>query len=172
MLINDTYFTGKIVLPVSDIQNELNGYILRLEPEILTKVLGYDLKKAFLDGLEDDPILQKWTDLLEGKEYQVNGIYYNWRGFTNDLKESIISNYVFCYYLQHGSKFNSQFGLRQVNTENSQPADIRFKYTMIYNEMIDWIAELDQFIVAMNGTGDIYPNYAPELIRKINPFGA
>lgn len=167
-IIDPTYFVGRISLPIDEIRNELTGNILRLEPEILDKSLGYDLKKSFMDGLAQVSPAQKWLDLRDGTDYQIGGIYYNWMGFANVRKQSIIANYVFCDYLVNGAWFNSAFGIRQINSENSVPVNHRGKQMQVYNEMIDWIASLDKFITNANLLDETtYPNYDPETIKKL-----
>lgn len=165
-IIDNTYFVGKIWLPIDEIGGELTGNIVRLEPEILTKVLGYSLKKAFVDALAETPA-SKWLDLKNGKDYQIDGIYYNWMGFANAQKQSIIANYVFNDYLSHGSKFNSSFGVRQLQGENSVPIDNLGKQAIVYNEMVSWINSLNNFIIRMNEIDSTtYPNFEPTEFKK------
>jgi len=169
--IDTTYFINEISLTVDEISNELEYDIVRFEPEILTKSLGYDLKKALVDAYAGSPA-QKWIDLRNGKDYSHDGIYYNWRGMVNTNKESFIANYVFCQYLFYGSKFNSSFGIRQMNTENSTPVDHRAKSVSVYNKMIDWIYEMWNFINYSNDlVAETYPNFYPEKLEKENIFG-
>lgn len=168
-IIDNTYFVRELSLPTDQIAAELTSYIDRFEPEILTKILGYDLKKAFVDALAGTPD-QKWIDLRDGKEYQQDSVYRKWRGFKNTTKESLIANYVFYQYTIYGSEFNSTFGLKQVNSENSTFADYRRKQARVYNQMVDWISELDDFIQYSNSITETYPNYEPEVIRKVNIF--
>src|SRR5574343_252793 len=169
-LIDTTYFINHIHLPVDEISAELTTYITKYEPEILTKVLGYELYAAFAAALAGTPAT-KWTDLRDGKDYDISSITYHYRGLKNTAKESLIANYVFYKYSIHGSKFNSSFGIKQPQSENSLIIDPSGLQADIYNEMVDWIYELNQFIVAMNSVdATTYPNYIPGAIRKINKF--
>jgi hypothetical protein len=169
-LIDLTYFNTDKTVSRPETDTLLTAYILKFEPEILEKILGYDLKKAFLAGLTGT-VAQKWTDLKEGKEYSKDGIYYNWPGFTNTLKQSLIANYVFykftcgAFYTTNGS------GIWLASSENSKQADKRYLQVMIYNEMIDLINKMDCFISYQNSVDSAtYPNYSPETLSKINIF--
>jgi len=165
-IIDNTYFIGDIQLPIDDISAKLTNYIVRLEPEILTKVLGYDLKKLFVDALAGVPE-QKYIDLNEGKDYQVDGIWYNWRGLKNTSKESLIAYYVWYKFVTTDNTYVSGAGIKQALTENSQFTNPRFIQVQNYNKMVDFIAEMDKFI---NANLSDYPTYKPELIGKINIF--
>lgn len=165
-IIDTSYFVGNISLPVDQLTGQLNNYILRFEPEILTKILGYDLKKQFVEALAGTPD-QKWIDLRDGKDYQIDGIYYNWRGFLNTKKESIIANYVWFEFVTSENTYVSGAGIKQIVTENSQFANPRVIQLYNYNKMIDWIDEMKKFIE--KNISD-YTNYNPEFLLKINQF--
>jgi hypothetical protein len=171
MIIDNTYFIREISLPTDQIGAELTSYIERFEPEILTKILGYDLYKQLTAGLANTYPEQKWLDLRDGCDYEQDEVYYHWRGLTNSTFESIIANYVFYYYTIYGSQFNSVFGLKQVLGENSTQADYRHKQMRVYNQMVDWISEMSDFIEWSNSVdSETYPNYNPSVIRKVNVF--
>lgn len=85
MLIDHTYFIRKINLPqrgIADGQLEIASFIEQYEPEFLQYALGYDLWKAFMTGLEEPVIEQRWLDLLQGKEYTLCYQTRKWLGFT------------------------------------------------------------------------------------------
>lgn len=85
MIIDETYFVRKNNLPQTgntDGLSEVQGFIDQYEPEYLKKALGYDLWKAFTDGIMSVSPAQKWLDLLEGKEYTYNGYNDRWQGFA------------------------------------------------------------------------------------------
>jgi hypothetical protein len=86
MIIDSTYFTGKLNLPQTgntDGLNEVNQFIEIYEPEYLKKALGYSLWKAFTAGIAGSgPVEQRWLDLLEGKEFTYGNALCNWPGFA------------------------------------------------------------------------------------------
>jgi hypothetical protein len=151
-------------LPVDQIQYELELSINTGEPEILIKCLGFDLYKQFSTALSGTPD-QKWLDLRDGKDYQVNSLSYRWRGFANANKQSIIANYVWFIFTLNSEYYQS--GFRKAETENSNLVNPRQRQCNVYNEMVNWLAELHHFIT--NNISD-YPNYNPEKINKINIF--
>jgi len=168
MGLND-YFILDINLPIDEIP-ELDGWVSRFEREILTKALGFSLYYEYITSLSDVSPAQKWIDLRDGKVYTKDGINYQWRGMTNSNKESFISYYVFYKYISHGINSNS-LGVKMVNSENSTFTDKRYIQTYVYNKMIDFIAEMNEFILYSNSVdSSTYPNYYPECIRKVNLF--
>lgn len=149
-LLDTSYFIGNLKIPIdeSGILAKLNQAIKIYEPEILQKVLGYDLYRSFLYGLLEDPILPKWTDLQNGKEYQIDGIYKNWRGLLNVNKDSLIAYYVWLKFVQSDGSYISGSGIVQSKSENSE-VDLTYKSIAInYNRMIEMVKELNDFINA------------------------
>lgn len=92
-IVNASYFNGEINIPNTDkttVLDLVNQFIDKYEPEILRKVLGYEFYKAFMLGLQQDPIEQRWQDLLLGKGYTgLDGRPYRWRGIVEGFAEAI-----------------------------------------------------------------------------------
>jgi len=148
MIIDTTYFIRKISLPVDEISGELTNYILSLEPEILNKILGYSLTKAFLDGLEETTIEQKWLDLKDGKEFLYGGKTFKWIGFKNAEKRSILANYIYVKFTTETAVNVTGTGASLLQKENSIRIDNRGKQVEAWNEMINWINLLHMFLIA------------------------
>ncbi|HXS55730.1 MAG TPA: hypothetical protein VN726_06375, partial [Hanamia sp.] len=96
MLIDTSYFEaelsmGQITSPA--VVASVNLFIEKYEEDLLTTLLGYPLYKAFMLGLADDPIDQKWVDLLNGAEYTYNGRLRKWGGILQvpNLNTSVIN---------------------------------------------------------------------------------
>lgn len=71
-LIDRTYFVGELSIPNTSqaaIGSAVDLFIEQYEDKLLNEVLGYTLYKALKAGLQDAPVAQKWTDLIEGVEY-------------------------------------------------------------------------------------------------------
>lgn len=170
-LIDTTYFKAIISVPLDENQNTITDFITLFEPEILKKALGYDLYKAFIAGLDEEPIASKWTNLRDGAEWTEDGQTYKWRGMLNSTYDSFIAYYVFYQYLIYNSTFNSSSGVASIASENSNKADHRSKQMLVYNRMVDLISEMDDYINYQNSIDSTtYPDYEPESIRKINVF--
>ena len=166
MIIDNTYFIRDLTLPLDQITAELNTYIDTYEPELLIKCLGYDLYKQLTAGLANTYPEQKWLDLRDGCEYLVGSITYNWRGLINANKESLIANYVWYQFVCNSDFYQS--GFRKVNTDSSMLVNPRPKQVKVYNQMVDWLYELEVFI---SNNLDDYTNYLPEVsLNKINVF--
>lgn len=87
MLIDRTYFVGELNMPNTS-QTAIGGlvdlFIEKYEEQFLNDVLGYSLYKALKAGLQDVPVSQKWTDLIEGVEYtDINSKTRLWRGLVS-----------------------------------------------------------------------------------------
>jgi hypothetical protein len=163
-LIDTTYFINDIELSTDNLAVKLQQKINTCEPEILIKCLGFDMYRQFIAALAGTPE-QKWLDLRDGKEFAIDGIYYNWRGLLNTEKESLIAYYVYYQFIKSPEYYQS--GLRQSNTENSIVVNPRPKQCDVYNKMVDWIEEMDLFIYT--NIAD-YTTYNPTKINKINAF--
>lgn len=87
MLIDRTYFVGELNIP--NTSNAATGgltdlFIEKYEEQFLNRVLGYTLYKALKSGLQEVPVAQKWTDLIEGVEYTDNNNRVRfWKGLVS-----------------------------------------------------------------------------------------
>lgn len=122
-LIDKTYFVNDIVLPKNDWDN-IESFITRFEPEVLTSLLGYTLYKAMLAAPTVDP----YKNLVDGVEYSIdyngNTRLVKWNGLKNDKSISLIAYYVYCEYLRSRVTTTQQVGETLSNLENSKNADI------------------------------------------------
>jgi hypothetical protein len=76
MLIDRTYFIGELNIPNANGTANNNAvpaltdwFIEKYEEKFLKELLGHELYKALKAGMLEDPVPQKWTDLIEGVEY-------------------------------------------------------------------------------------------------------
>ncbi|WP_299129373.1 hypothetical protein [uncultured Winogradskyella sp.] len=210
MITTRAYFTLNSELPfVSDdvpsaslVGNisEADNAIKRYEPEILTKTLGYPLKKAFMDQFDynsqtnlntiKDDADQKWKDLLKGKTYTMYGKTVIWRGiiFTDeDVDRSFITNYVYCKWLEKDTSKHLGVGLSKPKAKGSTRVRPTYKYTEAYNEFVSMVVgnychgnsdvigtgerSLYEFLNDMNELdASTYPNWLPKAFSKVNVF--
>jgi hypothetical protein len=81
-LIDNSYFIREINLPSDKITGNLEDiskYITKYEPEILLKLLGYDLYKALKVQIDSgSPYAAPWKDFIEGAEYKVGDYTVKW----------------------------------------------------------------------------------------------
>lgn len=89
MLIDRDYFTGLINVANRDkpeIAENLDFFINHYEEKFMTAALGKSFYDLFLSGLVDDPIDQRWRDLLYGASYTKDDRTYQWPGFVGKIK--------------------------------------------------------------------------------------
>jgi hypothetical protein len=80
-LIDTSYFIGPLTvaqLGQQSVQNNLNLFISRAEPQFLEAALGYDLWQDFLTGLAQPVIDPKWLALLNGVQFKSVSNWPNW----------------------------------------------------------------------------------------------
>jgi hypothetical protein len=161
-IIDYTYFRGDIViaqLSQQAVMEDLEILINKYEPKYLKLLLGLGFYNAFIAGI--DPISgaeQRWIDLLEGVAYTTNGKDYEWMGFTNDLKESVIANYV--YYSYVTKEVQQTVGIGQVKplAENAANVNPTQKLTRVWNEMVEWQHSLIHYLDTHKA---LYPEWVP-----------
>jgi hypothetical protein len=87
MLIDRTYFVGELNIPNTSsaaVGSLVDLFIEKYEEKLLNDVLGYSLHKAFKAGMQEMPVAQKWTDLIEGVEYTDTNLKTRfWKGLVS-----------------------------------------------------------------------------------------
>lgn len=149
MIIDTSYFLNKSVfIPNSVAQpsigsntptsiSQLQEEIDFREDELLLSALGniqlLELKSQFeIDGTWKTTALQKWKDLVDGKD--------EWKGLryiTGTRKNSLIAFYVFFYYLKSDFQIYSTTGIQIANSENSEGQAPNFKQAESWNNFVD-----------------------------------
>jgi hypothetical protein len=85
-LINSSYFIGPLTiaqLGQPAVENNLNLFINRAEPQLLEAALGYDLWQDFNTGLQQSVIDPKWLALRDGVTFKGVSSWPGWYwGFT------------------------------------------------------------------------------------------
>src|SRR5512147_2492529 len=158
-IISNAYFINDIQLPLDEAGAKLTSLINRFEPEIIEKCLGFSLKNEFYTWLNAPDTTQKWLDLRDGKIYQIDGISYEWVGFANDRKISIISYFVHVEYLKT-TKTITSVGGKTTKSENSDSTDTYIEQCRSFNKAIELMNQLDAFITYANDLDpETYPNY-------------
>lgn len=172
MAITDrTYYINDISLPIDEVGAQIDALILRFEPEIIEKCLGFSLKNDFYTGLEADPILQKWLDLRDGKIYTIEEISYQWIGFANASKKSIISYFIYVEYLIETTRNIAGSGGKIIQSENSVISDSYAEQCRAFNRGMELMKQLNDFINYANDLDlTTYPNYEMNYPGKIILF--
>lgn len=172
MIIDNTYFSYKPVFIPNAVQVQsmgqtstssnivdLNEFIDVKEIELLLNCLGYEQLTELLsqfnsDGSWIDTPLQKWVDLVDGKE--------QWRGLRYTIgtsKISLIAYYVFFHYLGNDWKSYSTTGIQMANAENSNTSAPNDKQVAAWNK----------FVLMYNS--DVSPVFRPTFFQNWNGTG-
>lgn len=87
MIINSSYFIGDLNIPHTaspEVAATLNTIITQREKEYLNKLLGYELYKAFINGLAVTTPAQRYLDILLGQEYTgFDSRLHKWEGLID-----------------------------------------------------------------------------------------
>ena len=164
MIITGSYFKGEIAIanaldnaPNSNLLGNglsLDQFIARYERVILTQLFGYDLYKLFSEQFNVSPadglwtlksgVDTKWSDLLNGKEYELNGVTVKWQGLIfkdgtiNDgIDQSLIAYYVYTKFIEATEFNHSGVGMQSELSKNSTRVNARSKVAMAFNSFYD-----------------------------------
>jgi hypothetical protein len=167
-LIDRTYFIGEINIPNTNqlaVQENLDFLISKREPEILIQLFGYEMYKAFVAGLQEDPVPHRWIDLRDGADFTYNGELRHWMGLiakSDEPKESLIANYVYYWFMRKEATQTSGVGETVTKTENSVRVSPIAKQVQAWNEMVEWIYDMWNFLQANSA---IYSEWKPVMCQ-------
>jgi hypothetical protein len=145
-IINVTFFKSEIALPQLSspaVQENVNRYINTYEPAFLNEVLGYEFATAFVDGLAEDPVLQKWTDLKDGALFiePSTNQQTKWPGISNS-----IAYYVYYHLRKDDSVTTTSAGDSVSRAENASMVSSARKMTIAWNQMVKWNRIMWQYL--------------------------
>ena len=171
-IISLTYFQqGELKLPIDNI-NDIQFFIDKHEKTILKLLLGYSLYNEFITALAGSPAA-KWTQLRDGTTYtDDNGDTQEYEGIFY-----IIADYVYFMIINDKQTYPTDSGVKSSLTDNASNATPRNKQVYAWNDMVDRIFYLDEFIRQSNETdSSTYENYDPitdtdeNYFDKVNHF--
>ena len=151
MIINSSYFRSGI----RNIPNMVNSQtaskvsidasIAKYEPKFLELLLGYKLARDFQayanDTDENKTPIPRFDALLNGAEYTVNEVLYK----TESIKESI-ADFVFFRHKSNTNTSNADSGEVLMQSENSTVISPTTRMRMIWNEMVEGVDELHEWM--------------------------
>jgi hypothetical protein len=130
MIVQVSDFQGKYTLAnttESYVDEIIQLAIDEYEPELLEELLGSVLYQSLIEGLEDDPVEQKWADL------------------ATKVKKSIMC-YVYWFYIRDNSTFTTGTGEVRPSNQNSDVVSPNTKTYDRWNEMVKNNFEVIKFI--------------------------
>ena len=150
MITQSSDFIGDIYLPqvgasASTMVNDndlLDNFINDFEPELLKKAFGRKLYSEFKTNIETGRTLivgadQKWDDLLNGSEYEINGVTYYWRGLIDEEK-SMTSYYVYCKMLQGKIEQQTTLGTVKAEAKNAVSVLPTHQIVRAWRKLNEW----------------------------------
>ena len=147
-IIDNTYFNkGWLFIPNNKdinakpigsptVQSELDFFIEEYERELLLNALGVNLYNELQSELPT-PSTQKWIDLIDGKDYAINGKTKRWNGLKGVNMQSLIAFFVYCQYLRNDNSTYLTTGISQTTARNAERSDPNVKYVKSWNKFLD-----------------------------------
>lgn len=139
-LVDYTYFFGMINIPntnQTEVRDIIEYIVADVQKIVLMDALGTDLYLA-LEANYDPNTADKWKELVEGVEYEVeiNGVNYTvkWEGLKNSIKKSLIAYFAFEEYLRKSHTFTTGIGEGKSTGERSVIANPSAKIVQAHNE--------------------------------------
>jgi hypothetical protein len=158
-LIDQTYFINDISLPVGEYSN-VQDMIDRYEFDLLVSLFGYELAKNIIAY---DPLTttdQAIKDIVEGKEFSIDGRLIKWRGLVNDTLRSIIAYHVYYWWMRDNTSVTMSTGEIKPTVENGLMADLSQK---IVNSSYRFFDEFEVLYLFMETNKIDYPTWYCDL---------
>ena len=137
--------------------DKLNKFIDKKEPEFLKKVLGkelYLLYKAGMEVVADNPI-EKWVKITN---YLIN----------TELKTSAFANFIWWNWSRSTVSSSMATGETIAGKENGKSVSPIDHQVGVWNEMVDMLFELREFIESSNDYKEFLPD--EDIYSKQNSF--
>ena len=150
MITDPTYHSkGRSFIPNSDAKSarpsgvdnsktSTQYFIDTYERSVLIGFLGVSLHDELVsvfDNLEE-PENVKWFNLINGVNYTVDNVEYRFDGLRGYNKQSLLSAFVFCKYLENDNSYYSTSGVIKLKSEKQSSFDPTPKYIAAYNDFI------------------------------------
>lgn len=168
-LTDVTYFdTVFLSIPNGSFDNR-QDFIDHYEPLIVNEIFGYELGKLIL-AYDSGTSEQRIKDIVEGKEYTNNDdILTKWIGLLNDDKRSLISNYVYYWWMRTTATDTSNNGEIKVLNENSNNTTPAMKLDKVWTDFVEMCNELLCFMYEFE---DDYPEWVDpaRTTERVNAF--
>jgi len=164
-LIDTTFFVGEINIPNTskpEVAESLELFIAKYEEELLLKLLGYELYKAY----KDDPSERRFTDLVSGTK--------EWRGLVYAISPtvdgSLIAYYVYTWWLKDKHVWNSGVGTVRAKGDATEVMPISLKMTEVWNMFSHQVTEFCTFMEVNKVDYPEWSNVNLWQFRVINEF--
>ena len=117
-------------------QSGIDHFIEVSERPLWLNAFGVTLYNEFQSELPN-PTTQKWIDLIDGKDYEINGKTKRWEGLRGFSKQSLASFYVYCQYLRNDNSTYLTTGIAQLTANNAERSDPTPKFVKSWNRFLE-----------------------------------
>lgn len=140
-IINIDYFIGEILIPNPD-NGDLAKAITQYEKEILIDVLGYELYSLFVADGYDSPSSQRFLDILNGKEFEIDycgkTIKQKWNGLKDEATyQSLIAYFTYYKYVKRTNDHLGGIGNTMFQPENGKRTSPIDKMSNAWKRMLE-----------------------------------
>ena len=148
-IIDNTYFQkGWLFIPNNKDVNsrpagsvsavsQIDFFIEEYERELLLNALGVTLYNELQAEIDGTLSTQKWIDLVNGKDYAINGKTKRWNGLKGANQQSLIAFYVYCQYLRNDNSTYLTTGIAQNTANNAERSDPSPKFVKSWNRFLE-----------------------------------
>lgn len=160
-LVNSPSVTGVSSFLQTVGEHNLNWFIAKYEPDFMIKILGKELYKNFIDGLDETPVNPIWEKLRDSLFWR-EGVF----------KFSPAANYVYYWLRRSGRKQTATQGEVIGTLSYANNAEDAEKMIQAWNDMCDMIVDFRCFFCENREAYQAYAKCFPDLsyFRKINSF--
>jgi len=161
-IITPQWFTGTLFIPNvntilgnggAPVSHNLQGYIDKYESEIMVELFGYSMYQSILNVIQGNSTNPCIKSLIDGEPFTDScGRDNYWMGLAKTIAQcdgqplSIIANYVYFMYQTYHVTTTMQGGETKPKHDNSDSDNMNLKLHDVWNEMIDWIAILADYV--------------------------
>lgn len=175
-LIDTTAFERELFIPDKEkgpTRDTLCAFIKEQEPKILTPALGYGFYKAMLTGLALGTVPQRWTDLLNGADWQDE----NGRLWPGGSIKRALACFTYYHWQVWKRTLSTPSGEKRATAENTDGDSANRKAAVAWNEGGELLDKMYHYLArAQDGNGDaLFPEFLPAecrpfLFNRINTF--
>ncbi len=148
-IIDNTYFEkGWLFIPNNkdtnsepvgspSAQSEIDFFITEYERELLLNAFGVTLYDELQAEIDATPSIQKWIDLIDGKNYTINSNTKRWNGLKGANSQSLIAFYVYCQYVRNDNSTYLTTGIAQNTANNAERSDPTPKFVKSWTRFLE-----------------------------------
>jgi hypothetical protein len=164
-IIDESIFKGIINLDTrKDEAIEAIGYAIDDYQEMFLRKLLGDVLYSEMDTLQTST---KYTELVTGASYEVNGQKYVYQGF-----KKMIGCFTWFYYTQQQTNTNTPIGNVQPKPAGGVIVNDVTTLVQVWNMAVKLYNDAILFIEYKNSISlDYFPEFSPEKLGTMNQFG-